>query len=46
MYCCIPDPALASLLAGEHEVLREARWVAGALALQALALLVIGGLPW
>jgi len=49
MYCCMPDPALASLLAGTNQVASdqsEGRWVVGALALQALAFLMLSASPW
>ncbi|EYD76409.1 hypothetical protein Rumeso_02021 [Rubellimicrobium mesophilum DSM 19309] len=49
MFCCIPDPALACLLAGDGEAMadaREGRWVAAILLAEALALLMLGSLPW
>lgn len=49
MFCCLPDPCLANLLAGETLDIpndREALWVIGALIVQLLALLAAGALPW
>jgi hypothetical protein len=49
MFCCFPDPSLANLLAGESDAMtdgHEVRWVLGALAVQILALLAAGTLPW
>ena len=49
MFCCFPDPSLASLLAGESDAMTddtEVRWVLGALAVEILALLAAGALPW
>lgn len=48
MYCCIPDPALASLLAQERGVTPredQARLLIGFLAVQVLGLLAVGVFP-
>ncbi|HVG47383.1 MAG TPA: hypothetical protein VM899_04520 [Rubellimicrobium sp.] len=49
MFGCFPDPILASLLAGENDAMTdgpEVHWVLGALAVQILALLAAGAVPW
>jgi hypothetical protein len=49
MFCCFPDPGLASLLAGETETVpegREALLALGVLTFQALAFLAAGAFPW
>ena len=48
MYCCIPDPALASLPAQERDVAPsecQARLLTGFLAVQVLGLLALGAFP-
>lgn len=49
MFCCVTDPDLARLLAGEADASPDERhspWLIGALAVQALCLLALGALPW
>lgn len=49
MFCCVTDPDLARLLAGEAPARpdeRVGRLVAGALLFQVLVLLLLGALPW
>ena len=49
MFCCVTNPDLARLLAGEAPVMpdeREGRLVAGAILIQVRVLLLLGALPW
>jgi len=49
MFCCIHDPNLASLLAGDDAAMPDANEslvICGVLALEILCLLALGSVPW
>lgn len=49
MFCCIHDPTLASVLAGQETAMPDARespLIAGFLGLHVLCLVGLGAWPW